>query len=71
MPSYSRTLLYLYIYLFIHSISIFYEPLNYVTIVVTKMGVKMMPYIYCHPQTDCFVVSQHFSVARQARFTNL
>ena len=21
-------------------------------------------YIYCHPQTDCFVVSQHFSVAR-------
>ena len=21
-------------------------------------------YIYCHPQTDCFVVSQLFSVAR-------
>ena len=21
-------------------------------------------YIYCHPKTDCFVVSQHFSVAR-------
>ena len=21
-------------------------------------------YIYCHPQTDCFVASQHFSVAR-------
>ena len=23
---------------------------------------------YCHPQTDCFIVSQHFSVARYARF---
>ena len=27
--------------------------------------------IYCHPQTDCFIVSQHFSVARQAKFPNL
>ena len=23
-------------------------------------------YIYCHPQTDCFIVSQLFSVARHA-----
>ena len=22
-------------------------------------------YIYCHPQTDCFVLSELFSVARQ------
>ena len=27
--------------------------------------------IYCHPQTDCFMVSQHFSVAREARFPKL
>ena len=25
-------------------------------------------YIYCHPQRDCFVLSELFSVARQARF---
>ena len=24
-------------------------------------------YVYCHPQTDCFVVSQLFSVARHVR----
>ena len=24
-------------------------------------------YIYCHPQTDCFVVSQLFSVARHMK----
>ena len=28
-------------------------------------------YIYCHPQTDCFVVSQLFSVARHVRRLNL
>ena len=28
-------------------------------------------YIYCHPQTDCFVQSELFSVARQARFLKL
>ena len=28
-------------------------------------------YIYCHPQTDCFVVSQHKSVARHARCVKL
>ena len=26
------------------------------------------PRIYCHPQTDCFVVSQLFSVAKRSRF---
>ena len=26
-------------------------------------------YIYSHPQTDCFVISQHFSVARRTRFS--
>ena len=28
-------------------------------------------FIYCPPQTDCFVVSQLFSVARHARFPKL
>ena len=28
-------------------------------------------YIYCHPQTDCLVASQLFSVARHARFPKL
>ena len=28
-------------------------------------------YIYCHPQTDCFVLSELFSVVRQARFPKL
>ena len=28
-------------------------------------------YIYSHPQTDCFVLSELFSVARQARFPKL
>ena len=28
-------------------------------------------YIYCHPQTDCFIVSQLFSVARHTRFPKL
>ena len=28
-------------------------------------------YIYCHPQTDCFVLSGLFSVARQVRFPKL
>ena len=28
-------------------------------------------YIYSHPQTDCFVLSELISVARQARFPNI
>ena len=28
-------------------------------------------YIYCHPKTDCFVISQLFSMARDARFSKL
>ena len=32
---------------------------------------SMNIYIYCHPQTDCFVVSQFFSVDRHARFSML
>ena len=34
-------------------------------------GLVLKIYIYCLPQTDCFVVSQLFSVARQARFLKL
>ena len=28
-------------------------------------------HIYCHPQTDCFIVSQLFSVARHVRYLTL
>ena len=28
-------------------------------------------YIYSHPETDCFVLSEVFSVARQVRFPKL
>ena len=34
---------------------------------IPKMGTSLLYiyiYIYCHPQTDCFVVSELFSVAR-------
>ena len=37
----------------------------------TSLNKTMLPnythtYIYCHPQTDCFVLSELFSVARHA-----
>ena len=34
-------------------------------------GLNYNLYICSHPQTDCFVVSHHFSVARHARFSKL
>ena len=34
---------------------------------LARMEVLLYIYIYCHPQTDCFVVTQLFSVARHVR----
>ena len=31
-----------------------------------SLSLSIYIYIYCHPQTDCFAVSQHFRVARHA-----
>ena len=51
-----------------------YLSTNHITICL-KINIYLQSthtlYIYCHPLTDCFVVSQLFSVARQARFLNL
>ena len=43
---------------------------------ITSLARELNPkrvgeHIYCHPQTNCFVRSELFSVARQARFPKL
>ena len=38
--------------------------------VINKVFIEII-YIYCHSQTDCFVLSELFSEARQARFPKL
>ena len=39
------------------SVNLLYAPRIYIHIYIDI-------YIYCHPQTDYFVLSEHFSVAR-------
>ena len=41
-----------------------YQPVNFPTRVLNP---RIWEHIYCLPQTDCFVVSQLFSVARSTR----
>ena len=54
----------------------FEEPCFTLVANITSLARELNPtgegkHIYCHPQTDCSVLSQLFSVARQARFPKL
>ena len=53
----------------------FEEPCFTWVATIASFAIKLNPTgvrsIYCHPQADCFVVSQLFSVARRARFSKL
>ena len=54
----------------------FEEPCFTLVVTITFLARELNPtgigeHIYCHPQRDCFIVSQNFSVARHARFTKL
>ena len=54
----------------------FEEPCFMVVATITFLAREFNPtgvgeHIYCHPQTECFLVSQLFSMARQDRFPKL
>ena len=57
-------------------LSSFEEPYFTLEATITALARELNPtgvgeHIYCHLQTECFVVSQHFSVARHAKFPKL
>ena len=72
-----------YVYINISSILSKFQSYFLAAIILPKMWVFMFlflkvlihththTHIYCHPQTDCFVVSQLFSVARHLRCLKL
>ena len=54
----------------------FEEPCFTLVTTITSLATELKPtgvgeHTYCHSQTDCFVVSQLFSVASKARFPKL
>ena len=61
--------LYIYIYIYIYMYNIYiwvYESILYVYNINTYKPFWVFFYMYSHPQTDCFGLSELFSVARRA-----
>ena len=49
----------------------YYTPISMSQQCQLSLSLSIYIYIYCHPPIDCFVLSELFSVARQARFPKL